>query len=273
MKGGTRPQGYTIIEVMIVLAISGVMFLIASSFISGKEASSAFTEGTNEFASDLQSIITEVSDGQYSDVNLSCTVAQPSNQLTFTTAASGSSLQGTNSECDFLGKFVHMSESSNSTSYETFDLAGARTDDTLASATPVIGNGVDLTDQETTPQALKVLDVKVTNGSGVTSLSYGIGFVQSQANCNVDDSCVSSAQTVYMVYSPGLNGAGGASMGETAAKNAITGNLRTATAADICLTDGTRYASIKLGDSSSVASQLNVTVNVYTMPYATNPPC
>jgi hypothetical protein len=250
------------------------MFLIASTFISGKEASSAFTEGTNEFSSELQSTITQVSDGQYSDVNLTCTVAEPSDQLTFTTASAASSLQGTNSSCDFLGKFVHMDEASSQTAYEIFDIAGARTDDTLASATPVVGNGIDLTDQETTPQALKVQDVKVTNATtGATVTSYGIGFVQSQANCNVDDSCVSGAQTVYMVYSPGLNGTGGSMMNETSAKNAITSNLSAASAAAICLTDGSRYAKISLGDSASAASQLNVTVDAYTLPYATNPPC
>ena len=68
MNGGKRPLGYTIIEVMIVLAVSGVMFIIAASFISGKQESTAFTEGANEFASQLQQTIAEVADGQYSDV-------------------------------------------------------------------------------------------------------------------------------------------------------------------------------------------------------------
>jgi prepilin-type N-terminal cleavage/methylation domain-containing protein len=273
MNGGRRPQGYTIIEVMIVLAISGVMFVIAASFISGKEASSAFTEGTNEFASQLQTYISQVTDGQYSDVNLTCNVAVPGNTLTFNTAASGSSIQGTNSQCDFLGKFIHFSVSSDPTSYEVFSLAGARTDDTLASATPVIGNGIDLTDQNTIPQSLRVVDVKVTDTGGATHNSYGIGFVQSQADCDVNDSCVSGAQTVYMVYSPGLNVPVGATLDELAASTAIAGNLNTATAADICLTDGTRYAELTIGDSSSSGSQLNVNVDVYTRPYVQTPPC
>jgi prepilin-type N-terminal cleavage/methylation domain-containing protein len=273
MKGGKRPLGYTIIEVMIVLAVSGVMFVIAASFISGKEASSAFTEGSNEFSSQLQQIVSQVADGQYTDVNLNCTVAIPGNTLTFTDGDSDQSLQGTNAACDFLGKFVHFQESSDKTSYEVFSLAGARTDDTLVSATPIVGNGIDLTTQQTTPQALNVVDVKVTDASGTTHTSDGIGFVQSQATCDAADSCVSGSQIVSMVYAPGLDAPAGSSMGETAAKNAITGNLTPAAAAVICLSDGTRYAKIALGDSTNLSSPLNVTLQYINPPFGVTPPC
>jgi prepilin-type N-terminal cleavage/methylation domain-containing protein len=273
MKGGKRPLGYTIIEVMIVLAISGVMFVIAASFISGKEGSSAFTEGSNEFSSQIQQIISQVADGQYTDVNLNCIVAIPGDTLTFTDSDNDGSLQGTNAACDFLGKFMHFQESGNKTLYEVFSLAGARTDDTLASATPIVGNGIDLTTQQTTPQSLDVIDVKVTDASGTTHTSNGIGFVQSQATCDAADSCVTGSQTVSMVYSPGLDSPAGSSMNETAAKNAITGHLSAATAAVICLSDGTRYAKIALGDSTNLSSQLNATLEYINPPFGVTPPC
>ncbi len=273
MKGGKRPLGYTIIEVMIVLAVSGVMFVIAASFISGKEGSTAFTEGTNEFASQLQQVISLVGDGQYSDVNLDCSVSLPGNTLTFTAKAPGVSDQGTNSGCDFLGKFIHFSESGQKTAFEIFSLAGARTDDTLASATPIVGNNIDLTTQGTTPQSLDVLDVKVTDASGNTHNSDGIGFVQSQATCDVDDNCVSGSQTVSMVYAPSLDTPAGASMNETQARSAITGNLDPATSAVICMTDNTRYATITLGDSTNHSSPLNAVVQYINPPFGVTPPC
>lgn len=102
MKGVKQPLGYTIIEVMIVLAISGLMFLIAANFISGKEESTSFTEGTNEFVTDMQSVINQVTDGQYSDISFQC--VSSGGTLSFPSGGS----QGTNPACVFLGKFLYF---------------------------------------------------------------------------------------------------------------------------------------------------------------------
>lgn len=274
MKGGKRPLGYTIIEVMIVLAVSGVMFVIAASFISGKEESTAFTEGTNEFASQLQTIIAQVVDGQYSDISFSCAVNPISDGLSFNkTAPQPNSTQGTNSACDFLGKFMHFSEANDPTAYEVFSLANARTSESLTYVTPVTGDGIDLTVQQTIPQSLQVQDVKVTDSTtGIVSTSYGIGFTQSQGSC-LNNNCITGAQTVNMIYSPGLDAPNGATLTESEAKIAITGHLSTASAAVICLTDGNRYAKISLGNSSNASSPLYVNVMVMPKPYAVTPPC
>jgi prepilin-type N-terminal cleavage/methylation domain-containing protein len=231
MNGGKRPLGYTIIEVMIVLAVSGVMFIIAASFISGKQESTAFTEGANEFASQLQQTIAEVADGQYSDVTFTCTYNAALNSIHIAGAAVGpKSTQGTNAECDYLGKFAHFSENGNNTNYEVFSLAGGRADNTLGSAAPIYGNGVDLTDQETIPQSLQVHDMKVTDPNGNVYNSYGVGFVQSQDAC-ANDSCPTNAQTIGMVFTKKLDAPAGASLTEPEAVTAITGSLTTASSA------------------------------------------
>ena len=49
-----QPFGYTIVEVMIVLAVSSAMFLIAANFINGKQERTAFSQGSNEMVSQLQ---------------------------------------------------------------------------------------------------------------------------------------------------------------------------------------------------------------------------
>ncbi|MCL4358171.1 hypothetical protein M1512_04785 [Patescibacteria group bacterium] len=58
-------HGFTIIETMIFLAVSGVTFLIATAFISGKEAQGEYTQGMLNANSFVQSIINNVSDGNY----------------------------------------------------------------------------------------------------------------------------------------------------------------------------------------------------------------
>lgn len=54
MKGGKSPLGYTVVEVMIVLAVSGIMFLVAANFINGKQQKTSFANGVNEMASRIQ---------------------------------------------------------------------------------------------------------------------------------------------------------------------------------------------------------------------------
>ncbi|HSW85615.1 MAG TPA: prepilin-type N-terminal cleavage/methylation domain-containing protein [Candidatus Saccharimonadales bacterium] len=99
--------GYTIIEVMIVLAISGVMFLIASTFINGKQEKASFAQGVNEMASTIQNVLEQVTDGQYSDIPVNCDYYAPGIG-TDTVHQSGASIahpnQGMNTNCVFLGK-------------------------------------------------------------------------------------------------------------------------------------------------------------------------
>lgn len=146
MKGARTPAGYTIVEVMIVLAVSGMMFLIAANFISGKQEATSFPQGVNELASSIQNTIAQVSDGQYSDLDLVCNfsydqLAPQNSHITTlklstvyhtTTNNSANDLQGQNYECIFLGKVLEFDASDTAVSaiqqYQTFTLAGGRLD-------------------------------------------------------------------------------------------------------------------------------------------------
>ncbi len=258
MKGVKPPLGYTIIELMIVLAISGLMFLIAANFISGKEESSSFTEGTNEFVTDMQSVINQVNDGQYSDISINC-VSGVGGTLTFPSGGS----QGTNPDCVFLGKFLYFTQGTNADNYMTFSLAGNRLDSvsggpatTLAeiNPTPIVG-ATDLTTQANIPQALDVKSMHVTV-SGTTYTAYGLGFIQSAGTLDpITGDLENGAQTVSLVYSPNLNAA---NLTKAQAVNDITGNVAFADSAVMCLTDGGKTAELTFGDNTSNANQLSV---------------
>lgn len=259
MKGVKQPLGYTIIEVMIVLAISGLMFLIAANFISGKEESTAFTEGTNEFVTDMQSVIDQVSDGQYSDISFNC-FSGVGGTLTFP----GAGTQGTNPACVFLGKFLYFTQGTNADNYLTFSLAGNRLDSatgdsatTLAeiNPTPIDQGSVNLTTRATIPQQLDVKSMQVTVGAS-TNAAYGIGFIQSAGTVDpVTGQLDNGAQMVSLVYSPTLNAP---NLPENSAVTDITGNVAFANSAVMCITDGTKTAEITFGDSSDGADQLSV---------------
>jgi len=65
MIGGNKPHGYTIVEVLIFLAISSLMFLLAAGFISGKQSAVEFKQGMNDINTQIGSVVNDVANGQY----------------------------------------------------------------------------------------------------------------------------------------------------------------------------------------------------------------
>lgn len=246
MQGGKnkQPLGYTIIEVLIVLAISSFMFLIAAGFINGKQESSSFTQGVNETASRLQDTLSQVTGGHYSDVLVSC----PSPAGTGAPATQ----QGTDPDCVFLGKIVHFY--SNGVfkpvqNYNVFSLAAARTaTDNLPNAAVAAIPG--LTTQSDTPQGLEVKSFAITPLSGPPeTYPYNIGFAQSlcAADTQSPDSCKSGSQTVGLVYA----NVTALTRFNAGSESNITGRrILPAQSAVMCLSDGTRAAQIFIGGSN-----------------------
>lgn len=272
MKGGKnkQPLGYTIIEVMIVLAISGVMFLIASVFISGKQQRAAFSQGVNDTASQIQSLIEQVTDGSFSDAHVNCTLDSNGNP----NQGGGGTGQGTNAPCTFLGKMLHF-QGGNSSQYEVFTLAGARNDSggnpvtSLAAANPTAidqpaFSSQSLTVQGSIAQNLTVHKIsEVDAGTGATSGYYAFGFVQNPPLDN-NGSIAQGTPTVSIVYSPNVAATG---LSEMAAASGINSSLLTASSASICLTDGSRYALINIGEPAAPGNELTVNVqNTGTTP-------
>jgi prepilin-type N-terminal cleavage/methylation domain-containing protein len=255
MNGGKRPLGYTIIEVMIVLAVSGVMFVIAATFISGKQATTAFTAGVNEMSSQLQDLIDQVQRGKYSDIPLFC---QPGTPVTFPSGTTKQ--QGENEGCVFLGKVIHFNVGDVADDYETASIAASRLDSNgIAATTPVTAGAAyipDLTTQGRVPQGLEVTQIKDRNNN---PLSLAIGFLQSQGTNNDpgDGKPVhleSGAQTASLYYVQDVR------TDPFSSQPLDNGKLLVTDSAKICLTDGTRYAQITIGEQSNhlyVAVQMN----------------
>lgn len=126
MRGGEQKQGYTIIEVMIFLAISGVMFIIAASFVSGKQAKSEFRQGMNSINTQIQQTINDVSNGFYpSSSNFTCSAsAAQGTPITFNTGQAED--ESTNpGGCTFMGKVMQFDVgTTSSSSYNIYSIIG-----------------------------------------------------------------------------------------------------------------------------------------------------
>jgi prepilin-type N-terminal cleavage/methylation domain-containing protein len=260
MKGVKQPQGYrgyTIVEVMIVMAVSGVMFVIAANFVSGKQARTAFTLGSNA--------IDSVNDGKYADVPLSCSVLSTTPRKLKIIAGSASG-QGTSHECVFLGQLLHFNVTgTNSDSTKNFDtvfLAGAKTsttggplsllsDSALTSIMqPNSDADSDLTHHDTIPQGLQVDGMNITYSGGTDYASYNIGFVQGLGALNSKDanSYSNGAQTLTLIADTAIT----TSATSPSAISAASPTFKTVSTVVICLTDGTRHSHITIGGNGGV---------------------
>jgi hypothetical protein len=218
---------------MIVLAISGFMFVIAMTFISGKQAKTSFYTGVYEMSDSINSVINQVKSGQYSDANFSCTSSGSGVSI----SSSGSDTQGTNGGCTFVGKYIKVGDGS--TKYSIYSLAGKRQDAVVTdnneylaslSPTPIISTtgspALDLTVTKNIPQSL----------SSAGGASFG--FVQ-----NSDSSGLLLVTTISTL------GAGSTlSLGTPLGDKSV-----------LCLTDGSRYASIIVG---AAGNNVNATVKI-----------
>jgi hypothetical protein len=270
---------------------------MAISFISGKQEHSSFVAGVDQMASQIQDVIQQVNAGEYSDIPVNCTPGNgivPDIAPTFSGAPSPTQGQGTNTNCVFVGKFLHFWTANGADSYETFTLAGNRLIGGTTNPASLIGDvapvpvyptspydaSYDLTVQSTIPQSLKIdttgslQGITVIDSSGGTHAGvYGFGFMQGLgaiATGGADaGTYLSGGQAISIIYDPTLTTS---NLSESLAETAMTPPSGTAMAyassATMCLSDGTQFATITIGNpgSSTTAQNLNVTSQILEGP-------
>ena len=121
MNSGREPEGFTIIEVLIVLSIGAFLFVAAAATFTGDQHQTEFDTAARQIFSQLQSISSDVQNGNYS-TNASYSCTSSSGTLSFT---SQSSSEGTNLGCVYVGKAIQFNPSSaNRSYYYVYSLVG-----------------------------------------------------------------------------------------------------------------------------------------------------
>ena len=172
MKGGKQPQGFTIVEVMIFLAISSVMFVAAINLLGGKQAKTAFSTSIAQLTSQLQSVIGNVANGYYiNGQNFTCTPGSSSGSRPIIALATGTSSRGTNLGCIFVGEVVqfYKNTSTNIQDYVVYPTVGNQYIEPVLS-TPVAATSL----QQSPPLALYPYGKSSVDESQTTQLPYGI---------------------------------------------------------------------------------------------------
>ncbi|MBI4033491.1 hypothetical protein HY379_00650 [Candidatus Saccharibacteria bacterium] len=176
-RGG---HGYTIVEVLIVLVVSLVIFFAAVTVFSGKQGKTEFAQAMRDVESRIQSAVNDVRVSTFPGeaANYTCTIDGGSQRPKLT---SPSSQPGTNTACIFLGNAVQLVPNSGSSpdQLKVYTVLGNRTEfgSNVAvtnfndvEAEPIMGlsGNPDLTQTYTIIFGMKVLsahqDVPPTNG-------------------------------------------------------------------------------------------------------------
>lgn len=121
--GGGRLPGYTIVEVMIFLAVSGAMFAGAVTALNLQNRRTAFSESVKTFEQRLQDVMNDVETGFYpSNSDFKCTASSDGPSISF----SGAVEQGKNEGCTFVGKAIQLSPEENPDQFNVYTLVGLR---------------------------------------------------------------------------------------------------------------------------------------------------
>lgn len=183
-------QGYTIVETLIVLAVSSLMLVSASLLISGQQNKAEFKQGIRDFESQIQDIANDVSTGYYAtNNNFECETTGSSHAK----IKLGSKEAGTNIDCIFIGRVLHFApQGAGKDTFDIYSVAGNKLTSggigvsNLTEAMPTaLGTGstspydtnLDLKETHKMPGGIEVAWVKYTPpaGGSVPTLIGGFG--------------------------------------------------------------------------------------------------
>jgi prepilin-type N-terminal cleavage/methylation domain-containing protein len=233
MKISSRSEGFTIIETLIVLAVSGGLLLIAVLYIGGKQAKTQFTTGARDLQSRYQQVIDDVANGYYpNNGSIQCHnvggVPQVSN---------GGAALGTNQDCILLGKVIQFNSGGASPEiFKAYSVVGVRKNGSgdlvqnIGQAKPRLININSQLSTETMPYGMTTQFVKF-NGTSIGS----VGFISSIGYIDSAGVAQGPAQQVDVYPIPGTTlGDGGTSAIETGLP--VTGaNVNPANGVQVCV--------------------------------------
>ena len=231
MIGTASQRGFTIVETMVVLAVTGALFLAAVVLVAGQQNKVAFQQAINDEQSVIQQTISEVSTGYYNNTGgFACDGTSGTVKLT-----NGSAGQGSNTGCILLGKAIEFGvQGTDPQQYAVFPIAGLQDNggkldqsDPQAVAPGVVHN-TGLAGAITTGSlhnGLKAVSMQYNNGGGWQNIG-AVAFLTGLGSYDSSTSeLLSGAQQVSLVPVVGSDPSGNLQTGSKATADAIYNNL------------------------------------------------
>lgn len=200
MKRGFRGgmpsnRGFTVVETLIVLAVTAFLFIGVATMINGRQRNAEFSQGVRDLQTQIQRFINETETGHYPlDTNFECRVSGSGPDI-----RPGANQQGQNSACLYLGRVMHFAVgATNPQEVNVYTLVGLREPGgnpatTWQQSRPRLfaqGSG----DPATMPES--IINFQMPRGMSVTAMYYngsvtnpiaGVGFVSTLAPLGAAD--------------------------------------------------------------------------------------
>src|SRR3989344_5527099 len=229
MRLRLKTEAFTIIEVMMVLAVTGILLVSAIYIISGQQQRTQFNQAIRDVESQIRDTINDVAHGYYYNPgNFTCTSSGSGPVV-----VAGTNTQGANKDCVFIGRVIQFGVAgSNGEGFNTYNLIGQRQinsasgtrdvtslDETqptaLAPSSSSGANFPDTTEQNKLSYGLKVSTMNYTSAGAPTNIGR-VGFVSSLAKFE-GSNILSGTQTVRLMPITGTT----LNMGASTAVDAI----------------------------------------------------
>jgi hypothetical protein len=202
-------RGYTVVEVMVFLAVSSALFVIIAGTFSGRQAATEFSAATREMESRLQDIANDISTGFYS--NPGTFRCQVSGGVPAILGTPPGPTQGTNQDCIFLGRVAQFDlGGSSGRRYNLYSIVGARQasdhdvqdfDEAQPRAIAQPTYAFDLTETEQIPPGLTIRSIYAQYGPNRRRIR-AVGFFSSFGTSAAADPTSLSVNIIPLGFPP-----------------------------------------------------------------------
>ncbi len=119
-------NGFTIVETMIFLAITGAAFFMAVTILGSQQRSTQFSQAVSDFESSLNDISNDTETGVFTDIrNVKCNASSKNNTGVITFTVVEDTEPGENNDCIFVGSVVQLVDNkSDDSDYTVHTLVG-----------------------------------------------------------------------------------------------------------------------------------------------------
>ncbi len=211
--------GYTIIEVLIVLAVSGAILIAAATVFSGRQGRTQFNQAMQDVNSQIHSFVDDIRVSVFPEAGEYKCGLDSSGRPKLTPKAPGDE-QGTSADCIFLGKALYIDTTTTPNKIKAYTVLGARligTDPVTtfkqASPEPVLGSTAET---YTIGANSTVKSSEITDSGGTVRSSNLVGFYNSL------QSPVSGSQSLAAYAYVDFSGSSGTSANLTSALKQTT---------------------------------------------------
>lgn len=244
-----RGNGYTIVETMIFLVVSGALLSSVMVLVDGQQRKTEFSTVVRDFDSKLQSMIGNVSTGYYNNTGqTTCITAGGPPPTSITSITTGGTRQGQNANCTFIGQvMIPLDPVNEVTTVSIYSTAGLRLNSSsqevqnLSQARPKLITATS--DDFDLPSGMTV-SMKVS-GTPFRSLGVFTTFNQYSSGPVSTLSSGSSRSNIYALSSPNPAGVEG---------QLLSGPSPASSSIQICLIDGDQVGVIMLNTGSTTVT-------------------